>query len=130
MRPAVPAPLQPCPWKTFRLSCLLTACISRPTIRGPTSPFTWSSETVANLTFRDYISETLAYMNENRDSPERNRKIREDDVKTAINRGRHRMLRKVGVGLYRTQFTQDASAGDFTPPADFFNQALVHYTGP
>lgn len=85
---------------------------------------------MADLTFRDYISETLAYMNENRDSPERNRKIREDDVKTAINRGRHRMLRKVGVGLYRTQFTQDASAGDFTPPADFFNQALVHYTGP
>src|SRR5690606_13719688 len=83
---------------------------------------------MANLTFTDYISEKLGFMNENRDKPSANRKIREDDVKTAINRGRHRMLRKVGAGLYRNTTTVDAEAGDLTPPADFFNEGIVHYT--
>ncbi len=84
---------------------------------------------MANLTFKDYISETLGYMNESRDRPESNRKIRIEDVKAAINRGRHRMLRKVGVGLYRNTHVMNASAGDIEPPADFFNQAVVHYKG-
>lgn len=83
---------------------------------------------MADLTFADYISETYGYMNESRDNPDKNRKIRLEDVKKAINRGRHRMLRKVGVGLYRNSTTMNATAGDITPPADFFNQALVHFT--
>lgn len=83
---------------------------------------------MANLTFADYISETLGFMNENRDKSSANRKIREDDVKTAINRGRHRMLRKVGAGLYRNTTAMNAEAGDLTPPADFFNEGIVHYT--
>ena len=67
---------------------------------------------MANLTFAQYISTTLAYANENRDNPSTNRKFREADVKTAINCGRHRMLRRVGVGLYRNQDTMDATTGD------------------
>lgn len=85
---------------------------------------------MADLTLKDYISEILGYMNENRDRPEENRKIRKDDVIKAINRGRHRMLRKVGVGLYRKSETVNATAGDITPPADFFNQGLALFKAP
>lgn len=85
---------------------------------------------MANLTFADYISEIYGYMNEARDRPETNRKIRLEDVKAALNRGRHRMLRKVGMGMYRSSAVMNAAAGDLTPPADFFNQALVHYKAP
>ena len=83
---------------------------------------------MANLTFAEYISTTLAYANEKRDNPSTNRKFRIDDVKKAINCGRHRMLRRVGVGLYRNQDTMDATTGDLTPPVDFFNEGIVLFT--
>ena len=84
---------------------------------------------MANLTLADYRSLTLGYMNENRDAPEKNRKIRQEDVDNAINRGRHRLMREVGVSIYRGSDTMDATAGDLTPPADFFSQAVVLFTG-
>lgn len=83
---------------------------------------------MADLTFADYISEVYGYMNENRDTPANNRKIRLDDVKKAINRGRHRMLRKVGLGVYRGSAVTNATTGAITPPADFFNQGMLSFT--
>jgi hypothetical protein len=83
---------------------------------------------MADLTFADYASETLGYMNENRDTSKPNRKFPIDDVKKAINRGRNRMLRKVGLGLYRAQTVQDAVAGDITPPTDFFKAGILRFT--
>ena len=82
---------------------------------------------MANLTLADYVSLCLGDMNENRTSPEKNRKITETDVIRAINRGRRKIMRKVGVSIYRNSNIMDATAGDIVPPADFFSQAIVHY---
>ena len=82
---------------------------------------------MANLTFADYIELTLAYGNEDRDDPDSNQKWRVDDVKRAINAGRRRMLRKVGLGLYRNTETVNATAGEITPPADFFQLGVLQY---
>lgn len=82
---------------------------------------------MADFTLADYRSLVLGYYNEDRDNPESNRKIRVGDVDKAINLGRRSLLRKVGIGLYRSTSTQDAKAGALTLPADFFNQAIVSF---
>ena len=83
---------------------------------------------MANLTFADYISTTLAYAGENRDNASSNRLFRIDDVKRAINKGRAKMLRGIGLSAYRNQTVVDATAGEITPPADFFKSALLRFT--
>jgi len=83
---------------------------------------------MANLTFADYISTTLAYANENRDNASGNRLYRVDDVKRAINKGRAKMLRGIGLSAYRNQTVVNATAGEITPPADFFKSAVLRFT--
>lgn len=82
---------------------------------------------MANNTLADYRSDILGMVQEDRDAPSENAVYRPEDIKRAINACRRRMIREVGVGLYRTSAVTDATAGAISVPADFFNDAVIRY---